>query len=309
MLLNQGFLPCDDLIFDFKKYGMDDFVRARDYLPLNPVNRHFSQLIDNKAFLPILLQSKPEYLPDFFLTVSQGKIIYSRGIEAETDIKSLLKTVLTKYKKLIVKPNSDGGGRNISWITESTLEKGLERIQKGENLVINNCLENISFLNSIFPHSLNTARVVFFRNSRGKNEIQMMAQRFGNSISNGVDNVSKGGLACGVDLNTGRFSKAYTLTGHSKMGWHDKHFETGAQLEGISYPDWEVLFSKIKALVDHFDFIEYAGLDLGFTPNGIKLIEINSLPQARLLQVGGPAFLNEEFKKFLYSKGYRPKSN
>lgn len=74
--------------------------------------------------------------------------------------------------------------------------------------------------------------------------------------------------------------------------------ETGAQVEGIQIPDWEDRLQKIQAIVDQFDYIELAGLDLAFTKSGIKVIEINSLPDRKLMQVGGPVLLDPEFKDF-----------
>lgn len=308
LLIRQGFLPSNDLIFDFEKYGMDAFLRERDYAIIHPVNRNFSQLIDNKAFLPILLQSKPELLPEFFLAVSKGKTNYYRGEEKGLDLNGVIHSALEKHNKLIVKPTTDGGGRNIWWITSSTVEEGISKLQSGGDFVINNVLENTQFLKSIFPNSLNTTRVVFFQKEDGEKKIHMMAQRFGSTSSKGVDNVSQGGMACSIDLNSGKFSKAYSFVNDSHQGWFDKHFETQAQIEGVIFPDWQTLKEKIKDIIDHLDYLEYAGLDLAITPAGIKVIEINSMPEPKLLQVGGPALIDEDFRNFLFSKGYRPKT-
>lgn len=307
ILIKKGFLPSDYLIFDFNKYGFEAFLNHRDYRKLHPVNGILTQLIDNKGFLPIILKDHPELLPEFFLFISGGKIKYQRGLNTNhLDIKTVLKEGIDLYKRLIIKPTTDGGGRNILAVDQSNFEEGLKKVQKGD-YVVNNFLENEEFLASIYPNSLNTCRIVFFKTQNGKNKILMMAQRFGNSQTHSVDNVSSGGMAASINLQTGTFSKAYSYFSEVYKGWFDRHMETGAQVEGIQIPDWEDRLQKIQAIVDQFDYIDLAGLDLAFTKNGIKVIEINSLPGPQLMQVGGPVLLDPEFRDFIESKGYRPK--
>lgn len=306
-LFRAGFKPTASLVYDFKKFGAEAFVNDRDYRVLHPINRGASQLIDNKAFLPLLFQSSPELLPDFFAHLGQGKLKFQRGSTSESrDPAVFLKEALARFGKLIIKPTSEGGGSNILFLDEGNFEKGIQKIQKGE-FVINEFLENVEFIAKIYPDSLNTFRVVFFKNQNGVNQILMMAHRFGNLMSKGVDNVSSGGLACSIDLETGTFSKAYSYVSNEYKGWFASHMETNEPIEGVSIPNWNETFEKIKNLVRRLDWLDYAGLDLAFTTKGLKLIEINSLPHPRLMQVGGPALQNPEFKEFLISKGYNPK--
>lgn len=196
ILIKEGFLPSDYLILDFEKYGFEAFLNQRDYLKLHPINGALSQLIDNKGFLPILLKDHPELLPEFFLFISAGKVKFRRGYSSQNkDTKTVLKEGIELYKKLIIKPTTDGGGRNILVIDSSNFEEGLSKIQKGDH-VVNNFLANEEFLSAIYPNSLNTCRIVFFKTKNGKNRILMIAQRFGNYQSNFVDNVSSGGNGC-----------------------------------------------------------------------------------------------------------------
>ncbi len=309
LLIREGFLASDYLIFDFEKYGFDAFLNQRDYRKLHPVNGSLSQLIDNKGFLPIIFKDRPELLPDFFAFVSYGKIKFFTGLQGDSlDSRAFLKKALDTYQKLIIKPTTDGGGRNILALNHSNFEEGLKKIEKGE-YVINNFLENEEFLSAVYPNSLNTCRIVFFKTQSGKNKILMIAQRFGNSQSNAVDNVSSGGMAASVNLQTGTLSKGYSYFSDKYKGWYSFHMETGAQVEGLQIPDWEVRFHKIQAIVDQFDYIDLAGLDIAFTKTGIKVIEINSLPDPKLMQVGGPVLLDPEFRDFIVSKGYHPKKS
>lgn len=305
LLIKNGFYPSDDLVFDFEKYGMENYLNTRDYFKIHPLNGAISALIDNKAFLPVLLQSQSDLLPELFIYLSNGQLKYSRGMEFEDfKLENLLKATLEKFGTLIAKPTGDGGGRNIFRLNKENLKQGIERIKKGD-YVLNNVLVNDPFSKEIYPNSLNTLRVVFYKNRQKVNTILMIAHRFGNSVSNGVDNTSSGGMACSVNIQTGRLSKAYSFHHEPFLGWHTHHMDTGTKIENATIPDWKTKLNQIQALVSNLDFLEYAGMDLAFTVSGLKVIEINSLPESKLMQVGGPAFLDQEFKEFILSKGYK----
>lgn len=305
--IKNGFLPSSNLVYNFEKYKMTDYLNHRDYRKLHPINGAMSVLIDNKAFLPILFQNNLDLMPEFFLHIQKGEIIYQRpGAIQHQELELLLKNSLDKYGDLIVKPVSQYGGFNIFKIDANNLKSSITKLRDG-HFVINNCLTNDSFLSNIYPNSLNTIRVVFFKNKEKVNKILMIAQRFGNSQTKGVDNVSSGGLACSVNIISGELSSAYSYVSDSFKGWFTHHMDTGAQIEGAYIPDWSNKILQIEEIIKSLDFIEYGGVDLAFTNLGIKVIEINSLPQAKLTQVGGPALINQEFKEFIYSKGYSPK--
>lgn len=306
-MIKAGFMPSSALVFDFKKHGVHSYVNRRDYQALHPINKALSQLIDNKAFLPIIFQSTPELLPEFFAHVANGQLKFQRGpVSESSSLFGFLTEALAHFGKLIIKPTAEGGGSNILVLENGNFEKGIQKLQTGE-FVLNEYLENEEFIAKIYPDSLNTFRVVFFKTQNGTNQILMMAHRFGNSMSKGVDNVSSGGLACSIDLETGTFSKAYSYVSDEYKGWFESHMETNQPIAGVSIPNWNETFQKIQTIVNQLDWLEYGGLDLALTTKGIKLIEINSLPDSKLMQVGGPALLNPNFKEFLFSKGYNPK--
>lgn len=306
-LLQNGFLPSDDLIFDFQNYPKELFINERDYQKIRSVNGPMNTLIDYKFYLPLIFQGNQDLLPEFFAYTSKDKIIIQRGKKIPTvKVQDLLFIALSKYKKLVLKPSSGSGGKGIIILTELNVISLLPTILN-KDWVINNYLENEVFFHNIFPDSLNTTRVVFFKNSFGKNEILVIAQRFGNSLSKNIDNVHVGGMGCAVDLKTGQLSKCYSYINDKHRGWFSKHMDTNRQIEGEKIPDWNSKFSKIKNLIENdLDFLEYGGIDLAFTTSGIKIIEINSKPGVQLMQVGGPALLNLEFSNFLKLKGFKP---
>ncbi len=305
--IKKGFFPSSSLFFDFETYGFDQYLSDRDYKKLYPLNHpSISALIDNKGYLPLLFQSHPQWLPDFSAYFKNEELIFSRGLD-NTPLKAseFYKKATEKYGKLIVKPTSDGGGRSIFSVNADTPEQKIAEIFSRE-VILSNCMENESFLKDIYPNTLNTTRVVFFKSSSRKNTILMIGQRFGTSASKEVDNISSGGIGYSINIKSGTLFKPYSFQIPSHSTQFDQHPDTGAQLRGYQFPDWKSKLEEIQKIVDYLDFVDYAGLDLAFTTNGIKIVEINSHPESIFTQLNSPALQNKEFKKFLIKKGYKP---
>jgi hypothetical protein len=306
-MIELGFYPSSILFFDFEKYKPNQYLCEKDYKKLYPLNHPvISNLLDNKAYLPLIFENHPEWLPDFYTFISKGKIIYSRSMTPDSfEPIQLIKSAVKRYGRVIAKPTTDGGGRRVFLIDEANLELEGKEILKGDWLIIN-CLENDHILKEIYPHSLNTMRVVFFKNQKRENKILMIGQRFGTSKSNHVDNISSGGIGYTVDIESGAFSRPYSFMIPESPNQFDRHMDTGFHLKEFIFPDWESRLREIKEIVDSLDYVDYAGLDLAFTSSGIKIIEINSHPESIYTQIDKPVFLNQEFKDFIQSRGYDP---
>jgi hypothetical protein len=305
-LIARGFYPSTSLFFDFENFGYDLFLNERDYKKMYPINRpSVSSLIDSKAYLPVLFRSRPEWLPDFYANFQQGQPLFHQGItDPSQSMRQILKSALEKFGPLIVKPTTDGGGRKIIKLDAGNFEEQLDQLL-ARDVVIVSTLQNESFLKEIFPLSLNTMRVMFFKTPARKNKILMIGQRFGTQKSKLVDNISSGGLGYTVDLISGKFSKPYSFTIPFRPEDFYFHPDTGADLKNFQYPDWQARLSQIQEIVDYLDFVEYAGLDLAFTPSGIKVVEINSHPESIFFQLDQPALLDPEFKEFIFSRKKR----
>jgi hypothetical protein len=113
-----------------------------------------------------------------------------------------------------------------------------------------------------------------------------------------------GNLACKVDLESGRI-----LTVRSKDGVgttdHTVHPETGEPLLGEALPMWDRVLDLAERCAPIFQPVRYQSMDIGITPTGPVLIEINTgggfdLPQL----ASGEGFLTDEVRAFFRSCGY-----
>ena len=114
-----------------------------------------------------------------------------------------------------------------------------------------------------------------------------------------------GNLACNLDLESGRI-----LTVRSKDGFgttdHTVHPETGEPLLGELVPMWDRVLGLAHRCAPIFQPVRYQSMDIGITPAGPVLIEINTgggfdLPQL----ASGQGFLTDEVRDFFRACGYR----
>ena len=133
--------------------------------------------------------------------------------------------------------------------------------------------------------------------------------RFGTSVNGGASNLSSGGVGVGFDFETGRYKdfciryKRYTPDGVWLL---DRHPDTGAEWRTLCLPNWAFVRKKIDAVCRHVSSLDYLGLDIIITENGMKLCEINSHPAIDYEQIMcGPTLSRPKVKVFFEHKGLR----
>jgi len=175
-------------------------------------------------------------------------------------------------KQVILKPTVDSsGGRGIEFWDNSQSQEVLKNfLQKHNNYVIQSIIRQNEEINKIYPHSVNSIRIVTC-NYEGTTSVLSAVIRMGVD-GNKLDNASKGGLFCGIDEN-GRLRKyAYTKYGDT--------FSTHPQ--GAVFADCHIPnYDKCKELVIRLSnrFLRISRLiswDLAIDENGEPtLIEVN----------------------------------
>jgi hypothetical protein len=138
--------------------------------------------------------------------------------------------------------------------------------------------------------ALPTVRVSTCLNERGEPEVVGAVFRMAIGSNRTVDNLHAGGIAAGVDLEKGTLSAASNLGMDARLGWLDRHPDTGAKIVGRTLPQWEAI--KALAIQAHrvFDDRVIVGWDIGVTDQGPLVVEGNSSPDLDIVQrFGQPA--------------------
>jgi hypothetical protein len=138
--------------------------------------------------------------------------------------------------------------------------------------------------------ALPTVRVSTCLDERSEPEVVGAVFRMAIGSNRTVDNLHAGGIAAGVDIEKGTLSAASNLGMDARLGWLDKHPDTGAEIVGCKLPQWQEI--KALAIQAHraFDDRVIVGWDIGVTDQGPLVVEGNSSPDLDIVQrFGQPA--------------------
>ncbi len=175
-----------------------------------------------------------------------------------------------------------GGGVGIRKLHASEVsdyaELYQELCQQGE-WVVEGCVVQHEIMATIHPHSLNTCRVITFFDEKDVYVVGA-ALRFGSGGSV-IDNHTAGGMTALVDVETGVVCSSGTSTWDRNIV---RHPDTGVILPGFQIPYWKEAIATVKEAAASLQGIHYVGWDVGFTPDGVCLIEANPSGDPGLLQ-------------------------
>lgn len=238
----------------------------------------------------------PEIIrPSCFLRCINGTF-YDQNYNRLEEAGDILKC-LSKGEEYIIKPSLDGqGGKGVKkikvegsgfFLGENKIDVlSLPELYR-EDFVIQNIIKQHRNLDTIYPHSVNTIRVMTFRYNQ---QIHILSSivRFGNHGSF-VDNESSGGMSCGV--NADGTLKNFAIA--KKMDVYKKHPYTGEAFGGTVIPNYEEVKQITKALHKKLLYFDIVSWDIAINRDAKPvLIEMNLLEQGINFHQGtnGPLF-------------------
>lgn len=212
-----------------------------------------------------------------------------------------VETVCAEAGKVIVKPSvSSSGGRGIEfWQTgQNDLPK---KLMQYNNCVVQEIVEQHEDLAKIHAESINTIRIMTMLLD-GDIHILSSILRMGIGDSK-VDNVSSGGLACGID-EQGKLKKmAFGADGRSV----DKHPQ-GPVFEGISVPGFNKCKEVCKSIAPRFArFSRLVSWDFAIDKAGNPILIEANLYGGELdfhQMCNGPIFGDEATTKEMINRFY-----
>ena len=116
-------------------------------------------------------------------------------------------------------------------------------------------------------------------------------------------NWSSGGLAVGIDFETGRLGagvrKASVDLSRKRF---QSHPDTGAPIEGVVIPRFHEMCADVLRVTRRFPR-RYVGWDILMTPEGWTYLEANHVPGLSLFQVHRPLLLDPRLRTFYAREG------
>lgn len=175
-----------------------------------------------------------------------------------------------KYGKVFFKKKVGWGGDGaapFNVCSPESVKKAWEALT--DEFVAEPLLENCDEIKAIHPGSLNTMKLTVLQTKQGPKIVTAII-RFGNDTV--VDNVHSGGMAAGIEIDTG-IIETPAMDKHFQQ--YDCHPMTGLQIKGITIPNWE----EVKELAIRASLVtpqlRYTSWDIALTGNGPVMIEGN----------------------------------
>lgn len=185
--------------------------------------------------------------------------------------------------KIMFKPLNGIEGIGItSYIVNENTEqnkKVYEQIISGGDAIIEECVVQHEDISAMWPNSVNTIRMMSICDN-GKGRVLNAVMKFGTKPD--VDNYYQGGIAAGVDIETGRLC----THGVNNTGvLFEKHPHTGMTFKGFQIPNWDKLLSAIESASALVEAMPYVGWDVALSKDGEpEIIEGNHNQGAYLIQ-------------------------
>ena len=163
----------------------------------------------------------------------------------------------------------------------STPEAFVRRLGK-KRFIVQELIVQHPALQAFGTSCVNTIRTITVRGKSGKISVFAAFLRVGTDTESFVDNRAKGGLAVGVDLETGKLMK-YGFP-HARFGTKlDVHPLSGIVFEGYQLPYWEQTVELVCGAHRQFPALQSIGWDVAITADGPLFLEGNDT-----WEIGGP---------------------
>jgi hypothetical protein len=216
---------------------------------------------------------------------------------------------------LFVKPADGRGGRGAErWdrvsrgrfsgpcgerLTSKQLLARLTDRAQCRPLLVQRRVETHSDLVELTSGALPTVRVTICLNEKGEPEVVSAVFRMAIGDNRTVDNLHAGGIASGVRLDDGALSAASNLGMDARLGWLDRHPDSGAAITGRRLPLWKE--TKALAVQAHRAFADrvLVGWDIAITDDGPVVVEGNSSPDLDIIQRFGIPVCSSRFGELL----------
>ena len=144
--------------------------------------------------------------------------------------------------------------------------------QQGGGFLVQERLENHPTLAALELPSLTTLRVLTY-GSAGDVRIARAALKLPVGRT-GVDNYHAGGIVAAIDPDSGRVGSGVDRSG---MEWLSSHPETGQRFEGLVIPCWSEVVALARRAAAAMPEFRSVGWDVAVTPEGVRVIEGNSV--------------------------------
>lgn len=304
----HGFLSDKLGLYNLNSSNYKNYLSDFAYYKMHPINGRYSAWIDDKLTLRYTLYNFSDYLPDYYFQLNKGTVLKLADCPSylENEIDGIIE-LLREKEKLAVKLLSGGCGIGFYKLSFKNKEFYLNNVSISlhdlksflnslESYLITEYIEAHDSIRKIYDVTPNALRIVTINPDKEEPRILFSLIRFGNAKTGMVDNTYAGWLFSKINIDNGAFENPKMYI-DGKAVSQLKHPDTGVDLTG-TIPYWPTIKEKTIEIAKALPQLVYMGFDVIVTNNGLKIIEINSLPAITSIQEYVPFMEEEESRRF-----------
>jgi len=241
---------------DYFRYVLEPKLNPTSYVNLGDMRSIDHRRFGDFAIRPLFLRIMNNFYNADFEVVEPDQL--RKSLEDYNDT-------------IVVKQEFGWGGKEVRVIHSKKFAP--EQLRRGTNYIIQPFIKQHKVLNELYPHSVNTFRVVTFQKKNGSIKVLFTMLRFGvDGIK--VDNLTSGGQCIYIDPS-GKVAKyGYDYYGVSTG---EQHKNTGYRFADLEIPHFHKIGDACIRAHQKYPYLRFIGWDVCLHESGEpKLIEWNT---------------------------------
>lgn len=318
---SKGFLAESASAYNLSENNITNYLSDYDYYKIWPLNSWNRIWINDKLTLKYMLDNTEfsSVMPNYYYYTAQDglkKLVDAPDKNSAPDVAEF-KRVLKMVGEFACKPcngTTSQGFFKMSY-NDGKIFVDSNELQDDELESFLDAHRNYVFTEYLHPSELfkqysekiHTLRIVTV-NENGCNPIIIGGYlRLPHKLSGEANyaflasgNSNAFNVCVDVNYDSGEFESGYKIYNNHKEKV-DLHPDTGVSLSG-RIENYDLLKETIFGIAKRFSCIEYMGFDIGITNNGFKIMEINSHPGIKYMQIFTPFLQDGEWTRDYYLK-------
>lgn len=286
------------LSYRIPQYGITeenycDYISDFEYKWLRHINPKYRKWMEDKITIKYICSEFNECFPEYYYHIicknGNNKVISMMDLpEGYTNNFDEIFRLVEEKGVLALKPDEGSHGDGFYKFTyengqyqlnyeDVTRQQVLDILEDINNqYLVTEYINMHPVLKRVYDGSVNTVRMIVFKKDGKTPQVGNAYVRFGSKKTGAVDNVGAGGMTAHIDVETGRFYDAKIVMDGSIEDC-PIHPDTGVPIEGY-LPNWERVKEMVLEVTAGIQQLEFFGVDLAITEDGIKFPEINRFP-------------------------------
>lgn len=289
----HGFLSYRLLQYGITEENYGEYISDFEYKWLRHINPKYRKWMEDKITVKYVCSEFNQFFPEYYYHIicknGNNKVISMMDLpEGYTNEFEDIFRLVQEKGVLALKPDEGSHGDGFYKFTyengkyqlnykEATKQQVLDILEDINNqYLVTEYINMCDELKRVYDGSVNTVRMIVFKKDGKNPQVGNAYVRFGSKKTGAVDNVGAGGMTATIDVETGRFHDAKIVL-YNSIEDCPVHPDTGVPIEGY-LPHWEQVKADVLAVTKSIKQLEWFGVDLAVTNDGIKFPEINRFP-------------------------------